>query len=225
MTNIKNMLLFWIILYLFLARFFKIWSRKVQIHSIIHCVFAFVWTSYVLFINLSGKLLSTDFFNILNGLNNDEKNYVFMVIVHSLGYFIADTIDILIDSKNIKRRIYILHHIVAILGLFTVYWDSYLSIYAIWCLEVGAIVHHFKHSTEVYDFGLVAYIISNILYHVVYISSRIHMTFNTFIGFASLYKNGSNIANVVGLIVSIILLIQNFIWWGHNLKKSLCNVI
>ena len=214
------MLFYWVGIYLVLARFFKIWSKKVQIHSIIHCVVAFLWTTFVLFIYLSNDLLSANFSTALQGLSDKEKHMILLASYHSAGYFLADIIDILIDYKNKKRQIYILHHVVAFAGISTVYWGSYLSIYAIWCLEIGGIVHHLKHAAEVNDFGSVPYYLSQLLYHVVYLFSRILLSLNVIGGLVGICKSETILADLMGLTGAVVLLIQNGIWWVHNLKKS-----
>lgn len=180
-----------------LARLLKSWSRKVQLHSIIHCVTATLWSSYLLrFYEPSVDLL-----------NN--------VITHSGGYFIADIIDILIDN-NIKRRIYILHHVAAISGILTVYFNSYYSIYAIWTLEIGGIVHHLKYAADVNKVNIILYWLAHIFYHVIYLISR------SVLGVIIVIKlpEISNIGDAICIFVGVVLLIQNFSWWFHNIKKT-----
>jgi len=218
------MLLSWTIIYLVLARLFKILSRTVQIHSIIHCITSFFWTSYILFFYLSNKVLSTDFFVLLQNLNIEQKEIIRLCAFHSAGYFIADTIDIIIDHTNIKRRIYILHHVAAILGLSTIYWGSYASIYAVWCLEIGGMVHHLKHAIEtcyknqiITESGKIVYGGTQMLYHIVYLSSRVLLglnVINTFI------NHKLNPVDMAGMAIACVLLVQNFIWWYQNFIRS-----
>lgn len=213
------MLEYWIILYLFLARLFKIWSRTVQIHSIIHCVTAFVWTSWILFVYLGAEILNTNFTEILTNLNEEQKYMITLSGAHSIGYFIADTIDILIDYNNIKRRIYILHHLAAITGIITIYFGAYTSIYAICCLEAGGIVHHLKHASETQKFSTIPYYLAQTSYHVIYLSSRVLLTLNIINAFS--FHTKLAFIDFLTLATSTILLIQNYIWWFQNAKKSM----
>ena len=214
------MLLYFVFIYLVLARIFKLWSRTVQIHSIVHCMVAFLWTSYILFIRMGNNIFSTNFMVILQNINDNDKYLLILATTHSMGYFIADTIDILIDWNNKKRRIYILHHIAAIVGLTTVYIGSYIPIYAIWCLEIGGIVHHLKHGSEVYKFGKVYTVLTHITYHIVYLFSRILLGINTFKEMIIIYKSNNILADMLGLVVALVLLVQNGLWWVHNVRKS-----
>ena len=215
------MIMYLFCFYLILARICKIRSQKVQIHSIVHCVAAFLWTSFILFIYLNNNILNTNFVGALQNLNENQKYMILLAAYHSAGYFLADTIDILLDHTNKKRQIYILHHVVAFAGISTVYWGSYLSIYPIWCLEIGGIVHHLKHAAEVNDFGLVPYYMSHIIYHVIYLFSRILLSLNVFTVISSIHKSDVMLPDIMGLTIAVILLIQNGIWWFHNVKKSL----
>jgi len=189
-----------VIIYLVLARVCKLFSKTVQIHSIIHCVTAFILTS-VLFINEKINPFSFDAIDYLTSQNN-------LIIEHSLGYFIADTIDIFLDHENIKRRVYILHHLVAIAGLLNATPDA---IYPIWALEMGGVVHHLKYAAEVHNFRPSLKFIVEILYHVVYLTTRILV-------FINLYYSNTKIINTL---VMYVLLIQNLIWWSYNLRKLL----
>lgn len=215
------MLKYFFILYLVLARFFKIWSRKVQIHSIVHCVIAFLWTSFILYVLIGLSPLDMNVREILTNVPPNGERMFQWIIFHSLGYFLADTVDIIIDYTNIKRRIYLLHHVVAIAGLSTVYLGSYMSIYAIWALEIGGLVHHLKHASEVFDFGPFLYILTQILYHVVYLFSRILLTLNTYTMFTWICHSKNIHADVIGLMVACVLIVQNFLWWIHNVKRML----
>ncbi len=215
------MLEYWIILYLFLARLFKFWSRTVQIHSIIHCVTAFAWTSCIFFVYLGAEILNTNFIEILSNLNEEQKYMITVAGTHSIGYFIADTIDILVDYNNVKRRVYILHHLAAITGAMLIYLGDYSPIYGIWCLEAGGIVHHLKHAADTNNFGVIPYYLSQIIYHVIYLSSRLLLTFNILNHIIYLYHNNCSPVNILGVGLSVSLLIQNYIWWFQNVRKAL----
>lgn len=218
------MLSYFFLLYLVLARVFKIWSKKVQIHSIVHCVVSFLWTTYALFISTGESITNIHMREILSDLSVERQLLYNMVVFHSMGYFMADIVDIIIDHTNDKRRIYLLHHVVAIAGLSTVYLGSYISIYPIWALEIGGIVHHLKHASEVYNFGSVTYILVQGLYHVVYVFSRVLLALNIYDAFTWICHSNTAAADLMGLSVACVLLVQNFVWWGHNAKKSLAKL-
>ena len=212
------MLSYFFVLYLVLARVCNFWNKKVQIHSIIHCVISFLWTTYVLFISTGYSFLNTNFRALLTNVT-DRKFMFSMIIFHSLGYFLADTVDIFIDYKNQKRRVYLLHHVVAIAGLSTIYWGSYISVYPIWSLEIGGIVHHMKHVSEVYDINIVIYLLIQGLYHVIYLMSRILLALNVYTVFTWICHSDTIGADITAIVVAIVLIIQNLLWWVHNVKK------
>lgn len=189
------------LIYLVLSRIFKTFTTDIQIHSIVHCVTSFIFSTCS-FIVLGINPLS---FSVYNHFKNSE---IFDVIIyHSLGYFIADTIDILIDYKNVRRRIYLIHHVAAIIGLL---FGGYISVYPIWILEMGGIVHHLKYISEVYHFENDNVI--QVMYHVVYLFSRVLLSINVY--------NFMSSDNLFITVIISVLLIQNFIWWLHNLKKA-----
>ena len=198
--------------YLLLARISKRWSEIIQIHSIIHCLLAFLFSSYYLLYILQLNYLETNITLSLSELNYHQEVMIRLIVEHSIGYFIADTIDILI-SQNPKRYVYIYHHLAALIGLSTIYWNSYLAIYCLWVLEMGGMVHHLKFISETTGHFI---LVADVLYHVVYLSSRILLMINVYNGFFC-YQNE---ADLVGLIIAVFLFVQNMIWWLVNLKKS-----
>jgi hypothetical protein len=161
-----------------------------------------------------------NFSAILMNLNQEQQHMMLLAASHSLGYFIADTIDIFIDYSNARRRIYIPHHVLAIIGICTVYMDTYLPIHTIWCLELGGLVHHLKHVAEANNFRPILYYLSHLGYHVIYFSSRMLLTVTIINTLPYLYNN-RNIIDIIAVTVGIVLLIQNYIWWYQNLRKFL----
>ena len=198
--------------YLALARVGKRWSETIQIHSIIHCLLAFLFSSYYLSYILKVKYFETKISLFFIGLSFDQKIICRLIVEHSIGYFIADTLDILI-SQNPKRYVYIYHHLAALIGLVTIYWDSYLAIYCLWVLEMGGIVHHLKFISDTSGHLVLC---TDIFYHVIYLSSRLLLMINVYNGFFC-YRNE---AELMGLIIGAFLFCQNMIWWLINLKKS-----
>ena len=146
----EKMLLFltFLIFYLSLAYFTR-GLFKIQFHSIVHCINAVLLSSYFYyFSNIS--LISI---NVIKQMNFAYNDFIYICASNSNGYFVADSIDIFLDNKNIKRKVYIRHHIMAILGISTVYLGDNKFILAIWCLEIGGILHHIKYMSEVYSFN------------------------------------------------------------------------
>ena len=220
---ITSLVITWFLAYIYLADFTdKLLAKRTQIHSIIHSVVAFLWTTWILCIYLPNNVLTTNFAASLQGLTDDQQIIILMSIYHSTGYFLADTYDILfVDWKNKKRRIYIPHHLAALIGISTVCYGSYLPVYAIWCLEVGAIVHHLKRIVEMYDCRPMIRLMTQVLYHVVYVSSRILLGLNVINAIQTVQMSETVSADIMGLIMAVILLIQSGIWWIHNARKSL----
>lgn len=194
--------------FLFYYIFAQITKGKIQYHSIFHCLTSVGLTSYFFYKN-EINLLTLNITSILNHIDDDFTN---TCAANSIGYFLADILDIFLDKVNIKRRNYILHHIVAITGISTIYFKNNFSIFAIWCLEIGGIFHHLKYFSEVYLFHRKFFLF---LYFLVYTSSRIYFTLNV-LGILFLYFS---FADFVCLMVGILLAIQNTIWLITNIRK------
>jgi hypothetical protein len=187
---------------------------KIQIHSVIHCINSVILISY-LFYSFNINVFRTDVIRLLLSTSNFDSRLVFICTANSIGYFLADTIDILMDEANSKRRVYLLHHVLAIIGLLTVYLGNTYSLFAIWCLEIGGIVHHFKHFTECYSCPVKYQYLSIILYFIFYPLSRIYFIVNILY----ILNMPFSISNVACLSIGIILFIQNFIWFIQNTRK------
>lgn len=213
-------LLYFTLFYVVLARFMKIWSRTVQLHSIFHCVMASIIAGYAIFVVCEGNLLTTKVYLEFQVVNDSEKVLIQMVAFHSAGYFIGDTIDIFIDYENKKRRDYVLHHLAAVAGILTVYWDSYIYLYGLWSLELGGIVHHIKHASHVYQFPHPYSTGAEILYHIVYVSTRLMLLFNVTQILFYIAESEHQIVDAICLISVYLLVIQNFVWWFKNLRSS-----
>jgi hypothetical protein len=211
-------LLYFVLIYVGLARFFKRFSKTVQFHSMLHCFVSSIWCSIALYKLSDGNLLSTDFYNILNNINESDKGILEIAAFHSLGYFLGDTIDIFIDFENKKRRIYLFHHCVAIMGLLTIYWDSFLCLYALWTLELGGIVHHFRFASTVFEFTYPYSTLVEALYHIVYVTSRGLLLVTTNKTFAFVNDSKNPLLDGISCGLTYVLIIQNAIWWIHNVR-------
>ncbi len=209
------MLLYFIFFYYFLA---KIFPTKLKIHSIIHCVSATIFNSIALFYINNINILTLNFCSYNLNANENIWFQIFVTIAtyNSFGYFIADSLDIISDWNNVKRRVFLIHHIFAILGLFVSLSGSVLTNYAIWSLEIGGIVHHLKHASEIYNFPYFYYLIAQILYLIVYLTSRILLLINST---NCLLYNYTTIYEKFGIFISYCLLIQNMTWFFVNLKN------
>ena len=151
-------------------------------------------------------------------MEESEQDLLTLAAIHSAGYFIADTIDIFIDYTNEKRKVYVFHHLVAILGISTVYWDFFLCLYGIWALELGGVVHHIRHATKVFSNSRPILLAGEAIYHVVYIFSRLSLFINTTIGVFQWMDSRFKILDVVCFVSVYVLIVQNTIWWWHNVK-------
>lgn len=209
------------LIYLLLARLCKRWSRKFQIHSFVHSIVSWAVGSYLLFFLLERSPFETNFVTVLNNISPEYEPSLRLYIYHSLGYFFADTLDIIIDHGNVGRRVYIVHHVSAILGLSTVYWGSYVSVYPIWAFELGGIVYHLKYMAKIYRVSPVPNLIIHLLYHLVFLTSRCLVGINIISAYNTINKiNTNSSVGVVGVGIASVLLLQNVGWWIRNVKKS-----
>lgn len=194
--------------YFLLAR----WSRnmfKIDFHSIIHCCSSIVLISYFFYKNSINVIT----LNITQQLYILNDPFIMVCAANSNGYFIADLIDILLDNKNLKRKVYIFHHIVAIVGISTVYFNNNFCIFAIWCLEIGSFVHNLRFASEIYSFPF--HKLTTILYFLVYSTTRIYFAINI----SHILFTQFSFSDFICLLVGILLTIQNAIWLVKNLKK------
>lgn len=212
------MLIYSTILYYVLSLFFGIWHKKIDYHSLIHSCVASGWITYALFYYSKNRILDIDIPIKLMSISLDQKTMFKTIIEHSLGYYLADTTYILFNAEK-KKRIYINHHLSSILGLSIVFYDSFLSVYAAWILNVGGVVHHLKHISEVYDFKSKS--IFQYSYFIIYLFSRILLTINTTNMLINISKSQNKIADIIGLSVGFFLIIENFKWWWINVQKKL----
>ena len=113
-----------------------------------------------------------------------------------------------------------LHHIAAVCGILTVYWDSYIYLYGLWSLELGGIVHHIKHASHVYQFPHPYSTATEILYHIVYVTTRLMLLFNVTKILYYIAESEHQVVDAICLVSVYLLVIQNFIWWFKNLRTS-----
>ena len=213
-------LAYFILFYVILARFLKIFSKTVQLHSLFHCVVSSLFAGYAIFIVCEGQLLTTNVYLRFQNVQEDHKTVIEAVAFHSAGYFIGDTIDIYIDYENKKRRDYVLHHLAAVSGILTVYWESYIYLYGLWTLELGGIVHHIKHASHVYQWPQPYSTAAELLYHIVYVGTRAMLLFNVTQILYYIAESEHQVVDTICLVSVYILVIQNFIWWFKNLRTS-----
>jgi hypothetical protein len=213
-------LLYFTIFYVILARIMKIWSKTVQLHSIFHCVTASVWAGYAIYVVCKGNILTTNVYQEFQHVDDSDKAIIQMVAFHSAGYFIGDIIDIYIDYENVKRKDYVLHHLAAIAGILTVYWDSYIYLYGLWSLELGGIVHHIKHASHVWQFSHPYSTAAELLYHIVYVSTRLMLLLNVTKILYYVADSEHQVVDMICFVSVYTLVIQNFIWWFKNLQSS-----
>lgn len=202
------MMIFFLIFYFFLAQ----WTKnmfKIKFHSIVHCCTSVLLISYFFYKN-SINIITLSITKQLYILNDP---FIIICAANSNGYFIADLVDILVD-KNIKRRVYIFHHLVAIVGISTIYVNNNFSIFAIWCLEIGGLVHHLKYASEIYSLQFQN--ITNFLYFFIYSTSRFYFTLN----FIPILFTYFSFSDFICVLVGISLTFQNVIWLRKNYSKT-----
>lgn len=209
------MLFYYLIYYSFLA-FISRKLFRIQFHSLIHCLNSLILSTYFFYKN-NINLFSINVIQEMDTFDTSNDLVLFLCAQNSIGYFLIDFIDILIDSliyKNSKRNVYLVHHIFAILTLGTVYFDDKF-IFGIWCLEIGGLIHHLKHISEVFDLSVKKLFV--VIYFIIYPMSRIYFFINILTG---LYRI-PNIINFINSFISSLLIIQNLFWLIKNIKNSL----
>lgn len=221
MSNL-SILVMWCVVYLFLATVMKVFSRTVMFHSIIHCFSASFFAGYALFRCTEGNLITYDIYHVMQNITDPEAIWwLHQAVLHSTGYFISDTIDILIDHTNVKRQVYVWHHLAAICGLAPMFFDSYLCLIGLWVLEIGGVVHHIKHAAHVFQFSYWPNLISEILYHAVYLSTRLYLLVNNTYGLYFITESHTVVLDAMCFFATYFLLYTNLIWWYQNAKKFL----
>ena len=213
-------LIIWCLIYFFLATILKIISKTVMLHSIIHCFSASLFAGYALLRCTNGNLFTYDLYHVMQYIDDPVSIWwLHQTVLHSTGYFISDTVDILLDHTNIKRQVYVWHHLAAICGMATIFFGSYLSLIGLWALEIGGVVHHIKHAAHVYQFSFWPNLISEVLYHTVYLSSRIYLLINNTYGVYFITESQSVVIDSMCFLATYFLLYTNIIWWYQNAKK------
>ena len=221
-----TMALVWGLSYLFLARICKRWSTTVQLHSVFHCFAAVALSTYAFWHVADGAIWGFDIYHIMLRITSEQKLMLHQVAYHSAGYFIGDTIDIYIDHTNIKRKEFVMHHLAAFAGLCTVYLDGYMFLYGLWLLEIGGIVHHIKHAARTFHWPQPWFTIAEVLYHVVYVGSRVLLFSNTTNGWFHLHEQRilggrtAQLMDVICFLVVYVLVAQNSVWWFKNAKAA-----
>lgn len=212
----------WCVVYFVLASILKVFSRTVMFHSIIHCFSASIFAAYALYRCTNGNIFTYDIYHVLQNIKDPEDVWwLHQVVLHSTGYFISDTIDILLDHTNIKRQVYVWHHLAAICGMGTMFFGSYLSLAGLWSLEIGGVVHHFKHASHVFQFSYWPNLVTEVLYHAVYLSSRLYLFVNTSYGLYYITESQTVLIDVLCFSAVYFLVYTNLTWWYQNARKLL----
>ena len=207
LTNYQiSPILFFTVAYFAIAQYFR---GVLKIHSIVHCVSAVLLNSYILFYTTGIHIFTTSFCSLSQQVNISA---LYFPAYNSLGYFIADSIDIFLDWKNVKRRVFLIHHFSAILGILTIFAGSKLVNYAVWSLEIGGIVHHLKHASEIYQYRQIP---AYTLYFLVYTTSRVLL----FLNCNYCLTIPLSYSEIFGILISYLLILQNVVWIYQNLKK------
>lgn len=213
---------YWIAIYFYLAQKLRLSNAKVGVHSIIHCVMASALNTYILFGKMNKNILSPYVVAEMQSLDPVYKPYLHFSALHSLGYFIADTLSILYNYNTYPHlRKYLIHHIFSIFAIMTAYWDSYLCVYGIWSLEIGGVVYHMRHAANEIGFNRFWWWVVQILYHIVYITTRILTFTNITNCMLNIGNSNTPLPDTVGIITGYGLVVQNGIWWYKNVQQML----
>ena len=213
-------LLAWSAAYVGLARICKRWSKTVQLHSIFHCFAAVGLSTYAFWQVADGHIWGFDIYHTILRISDGDKELLRQVAYHSSGYFIGDTIDIYMDAENTKRKEFVVHHLAALLGLCTIFFNGYMFLYGLWLLEIGGIVHHIKHASRTFQWPQPWLAVAEGLYHVVYVSSRVLLFTNTTNGWFYLHESNSKAMDVICFTVVYVLVAQNSVWWFKNARAA-----
>ena len=182
------------------------------------------YTYITVYIVSDGQLFTLDVYRILLKVDDSQKDLLKQVAYHSAGYFIGDTIDIKLDYKNEKRQEFVLHHLAALVGLTTVYFESYLSLYGLWLLETGGVVHHIKHAAHVFNWQPPFSTLAETMYHIIYLGTRLLLLGNSIKTSFNLGESTQMYLDIVCVSAVFVLVPQNLIWWVKNAKDSLKGV-
>lgn len=183
-----------LLFYMFMARYFP--NR----HSLFHCSVATIWNVYFIFIHQSFKIYT-------------PYNYYLRIgILHSMGYFIADTLDIvLFDNKNEKRKIYIFHHLLTVFCmLLSLNFCTFSGNHGLWTSEIGGILHHVKN---MYRNRIIF-----IIYFILYLFTRLTLFY--IITYGLFFFENINIFDYVLLISLYPIIFQNLKWLYINTVKE-----
>ena len=210
----------WCAVYFTLATVMKVFSKTVMFHSIIHCFSASIFAGYALLRCTGGNLFTYDIYHVMLDIKDPEGIWwLHQAVLHSTGYFISDTIDIRIDHTNLKRQIFVWHHLAAICGMATMFFDSYLCLVGLWSLEIGGVVHHIKHAAHVFQFSYWPNLVAEVLYHTVYLSTRLFLLVNNTYGLYFITESKTIVLDVMCFTATYFLLYVNLLWWYQNAKK------
>jgi len=213
--------LWWTVFYVLLARVCKLFSKTVQLHSIVHCFVASVVSGVVFYQVIGDEVFRLDVYRkMISGVTPADGLLLRQVAFHSAGYFLGDTVDIYIDYRNVKRKEYVLHHLASVAGLCTVYYDSYISLWGLWLFEVGGVVHHIKHAAKVFKWPGLWGTAAELLYHSVYVSSRLLLFVNTSFSWLYMHQSLTPYMDIVCGVVVYVLVIQNSMWWYKNMRAT-----
>jgi len=137
--------------------------------------------------------------------NHHKKAFLKISTDHSIGYFVSDSIYSLIS----KKYTYLIHHIISILMLSSVYFDSYISASGLLYAELGGFFHHLKRLYK--DNNII-----KIVYFIMYGYTRGLMLTNAIVYFFKDIK----IIDRVQVVLLFPLIFQNLFWLWKNFRKD-----
>lgn len=192
-----------------------LFPKNIEMESIMHSLISAFWSWYIFKMYIPIYLFSYESLN--NFVDYIEYNPIIKfnllkLTKHSIEYYIADTVNICIAQD--KRKKYILHHIISVIGLSSIFLDTYIGSYAIFLNAPAVIGHHTKRLFEniknkhlklvVFIFYFFSYSISRILMSI----NIIHYSFHI-----------KKYQDIIPIFITYPLVFQNFIWLYKNFLK------
>jgi hypothetical protein len=135
----------------------------------------------------------------------DTLKLAHLVFHHSAGWFIGDTVFI-IKRRQTHLYIFVIHHILALIGLSLIFSDDYRPLTALLFLEIGGGVHHLR--------TVWPHLASQILFHSVYPTTRLHLLLNLI---NSVHSPFPSFPDILALTAGTLLVILSLVWWFREL--------
>jgi hypothetical protein len=219
--------LFWAVVYYVFAHLVRRYlTTPIQVHGLVHCFIATVWTSHIL-LQINTPIFSYDaLYQIMLYFPDSLQNSGMWAMTHSLGYFIADSVDIGI-CKDPKRNVYLFHHYCSIIVLSMACMSTpprFAMVYLVCAAELGATWHDLRYISRVFQ---VLETPAALAYHLVYGGTRTLVTAQLPYIFFKILSTGKLFQwqdSFILLFVTAVT-VQNLLWWHKNITKDIKKLI